>query len=301
MADTGSAVPGPRPSPDHGVLLLDKPAGPTSHDVVARVRTVLGIREAGHAGTLDPQATGLLVLAVGAATRWLPYLPGGKTYRARLTLGLATDTEDIWGQPLERDDAAAPEPGELRRALEGLVDLRFQVPPMVSAVKQGGRKLYELAREGLKVERAPRPVSVLAVRVLAVEGQEAEFEVDCGPGTYVRSLCVEVGRRLGRPACMSGLRRLRCGPFGVEQALDPGRWDAQGMADALLGPERALAHLPALELDGPQAEAVGHGRSVERAEPQAGAWRLNHQGRLLALAEAAPAEGRLHPKRVFQV
>jgi tRNA pseudouridine55 synthase len=211
-----------------GILLLDKPAGMTSHDVVAKVRKVLATREVGHAGTLDPQATGLLVLAVGGATRWLPWLLASKTYRTSLRLGLATDTEDVWGVPIAQDEAPAPGEAAWRGALEGLTRLTEQVPPMVSALKVGGRRLYELAREGRSVERAPRPVSITAVRVLAVRGQEADLDVDCGPGTYVRSLCVEAGRRLGRPACMTSLRRLRSGAFDVEQALPPERWAADG-------------------------------------------------------------------------
>ena len=291
----------PRPSTGEcGVLLLDKPAGMTSHDVVARVRQAFGIREVGHAGTLDPNATGLLVLAVGAATRWLALLPGDKAYRATLRLGLATDSEDVWGAPTARDDAPAPEAADLRAALEGLTALRSQVPPMVSALKQGGRRLYQLAREGRTVERPPRPVSITAVRVLALRGLEADFEVDCGPGTYVRSLCVEVGRRLGRPACMAALRRLGSGPFRVEAALASDRWDARHLGAALLGADAALGHLPAKDLSDDEAADVGFGRSVAAPRGAAGTWRLNAAGRLLALADAEPG-GWLHPKRVFHV
>lgn len=280
-----------------GLLLLDKPAGLSSHDVVARVRKALGTREVGHAGTLDPSATGLLVAAVGAATRWLPYLPGDKRYAATLRLGLATSTEDVWGEALERDDAPPPAPADLEKALLGLTELRQQVPPMVSALKRGGRRLYELARQGVEVERRPRPVSIRAVRVLALRGQEADFEVDCGAGTYVRTLCVEAGRRLGRPACLAALRRLGQGGFSVAQALPQARWTREALRQALLGAEQALGHLPARELSGPEAEGVRHGRAVRMDGAQAGVWRLHHAGRLLALAEAA-ADG-LHPRRVF--
>jgi tRNA pseudouridine55 synthase len=280
-----------------GILLLDKPMGMTSHDVVAQVRKALGTREVGHAGTLDPNATGLLVLAIGGATRWLNHLPGGKTYRATLRLGLATDTEDLWGAPTAQDDAPPPAEDALRAALEGLTGLTQQVPPMVSALKHEGRRLYQLAREGKQVERLPRPVSISAVRVLAQRGPEADFEVDCGPGTYVRSLCVEAGRRLGRPACLSALRRLRSGAFDVEQALAKADWTAEALGGALLGADAALAHLPAKDLSGAEAADVGFGRSVAAPAGAAGTWRLNAGGRLLALAEAAA--GRLQPKRVF--
>jgi tRNA pseudouridine55 synthase len=285
-----------------GILLLDKPAGLTSHDVVSRLRRLLGMRAVGHAGTLDPQATGLLVLALGNATRWLPYLPADKCYRATLRLGLATDTEDIWGQETASDGAPAPDEAALTRALQGLCGLTAQVPPMVSALKQDGRKLYELARLGLTVERKARPVTISAVRVLALRGQEADFEVDCSGGTYVRSLCVEAGRSLGRPACMAALRRLRSGRFSLDQALPQERWQPEALASALLGADQALAHLPSKDLSEAEALDVAHGRSVSAPSAQAGPWRLNHQGRLQALADADTSEeGRLRPRRVFQV
>jgi tRNA pseudouridine55 synthase len=285
-----------------GILLLDKPAGLTSHDVVSRLRKLLGTRAVGHAGTLDPQATGLLVAAVGNATRWLPYLPADKSYRATVRLGLATDTEDIWGRETGADDAPPPGPGAYTQALLGLARLTEQVPPMVSALKQDGRKLYELAREGVTVARKARPMAISAVRVLALRGQEADFEVDCGGGTYVRSLCVEVGRSLGRPACLAALRRLRSGNFSLDGALPQDRWQPTELAAALMDSSVALAHLPEKALDQAEAVDIGHGRDVAAPTAQAGTWRLTHQGRLLALAEADPAkEGRLRPRRVFQV
>jgi len=288
-----------------GILLVDKPAGPTSRAVVDTVRRALGQRDLGHAGTLDPQATGLLVLAVGDATRWLPYLPGDKSYRATARLGLATDTEDIWGVPTPSEAAAAPAPEAFKAALESLCDLREQVVPMVSAVKHGGRRLYDLAREGLSVERAARPVQVHAVRVLEVRGLEADFEVDCGPGTYVRTLCVEAGRRLGLPACMAGLRRLAAGGFTVAKALPRERWTPAELRGALLDSAAALAHLPELALNPAEADAVRHGRPLPRAGVGSAdheVWRLTLGGRLLALAEAASLEGgMLRPKRVFAV
>jgi tRNA pseudouridine55 synthase len=282
----------------HGILLLDKPSGMSSHDVVARVRKVLGTREVGHGGTLDPNATGLLVVAVGQATRWLPWLLDGKRYAATLRLGLATDSEDIWGAERARDELPPPAPEAFRAALESLENLREQVPPMVSAVRKEGRRLYELARAGLEVERAARPVRIHAVRVVAIRGQEADFEVDCSAGTYVRTLCVEVGRRLGRPACLTALRRLGHGAFGLEQALPEARWTRESFLSALLQADAALAHLPAHALDAEQAEAVRHGRAIRPARrPAPGAWRLQRGGQLLALAESV--DGLLRPRRVF--
>lgn len=284
-----------------GLLLLDKPAGLTSHDVVARVRRLLQTREVGHGGTLDPQATGLLVVAVGKATRWLPYLPGDKAYTATLRLGLATSTEDVWGTPLEEREGEAPSGLEIRGALEGLRGLTEQVPPMVSALKKDGRRLYELAREGTVVERPARPLTIHRLDVRALRGLEADFEVHCSAGTYVRTLCVEAGRRLGWPACLSALRRIRSGSFRVEDALPQERWTPEALDAAALGAAAALAHLPARELDEQEALGVRQGRAVALTQaPAAGPWRLNHGGRLLALADAPATEPwRLQPKRVF--
>jgi tRNA pseudouridine55 synthase len=279
-----------------GVILVDKPAGPTSRAVVDILRRTLATRDVGHGGTLDPQATGLLVLALGSATRWLPYLPGGKSYRATVRLGLATDTEDVWGKTTQSVEAPPPDLQAFKAALESLVDLREQTVPMVSAVKHEGRRLYELAREGISVERAPRPVQVNAVRVLEVRGLEADFEVDCGPGTYVRTLCVEAGRRLGLPACMSALRRQGGGGFTLRGALPPERWTLADLSAALLDSGAALAHLPERVLSGEEADAIRHGRALV-GEAAPGTWRLTLGGRLVALAEAA--SGGLRPKRVF--
>jgi tRNA pseudouridine55 synthase len=285
-----------------GLLLVDKPAGWTSHDVVAKLRGVLQTREIGHAGTLDPQATGLLVIAVGGATRWLNYLPGDKSYTATLKLGVETDTEDIWGQVLKQQDAGGVTEKALREALQSLTQLTEQTPPMVSALKVDGRKLYELAREGVVVERKARPVRIDTVRVLALRPGEADFEVDCGPGTYVRTLCSEVGRNLGVGACMSALRRTRSGRFQVADAASEDHWTREGLQARLLDASQALQHLPGLDLDEAQAAEIGFGRSVALpADSRPGTWRLNHGGRLLALAEASQ-QGTAFvaaPKRVF--
>jgi tRNA pseudouridine55 synthase len=282
----------------HGLLLLDKPAGPTSHDVVTALRRVLQTREIGHAGTLDPNATGLLVMAVGAATRWLPYLPGDKSYRAGIKLGIETDTEDVWGETIATKDASQLSAEEIKAALLSLTGLTEQVPPMVSALKKDGRTLHSLAREGKVVERAPRPVSISAVRVLAVRPGEADFEVDCGSGTYVRTLCAETGRRLGTGACMSSLRRLKSNGFDVAAALPQDQWNLEALQAALLDGSKALKHLPALDLDEAGAKEISHGRTVKLPEGSAGTWRLNREGRLVALAEAK--DGLAHPRRVFE-
>src|SRR5258708_4003744 len=201
-----------------GLLLVDKPAGLTSHDMVDRARSQFGEKRSGHAGTLDPQATGLLVIALGEATRWLPYLPSDKRYVAKVRFGLETSTEDIWGKELRRCDCSALDEGSIRGALTELKQRTSQVPPMVSALKHQGRRLYQYAREGVEVERKARPMEIFSVSVLGIFGAEAEFEVHCGGGTYVRSLCAEAGRSLGVGGCMSALRRSAVGPFRIEDA-----------------------------------------------------------------------------------
>ena len=284
-----------------GLLLIDKPANWTSHDVVAKMRGVLGTREIGHAGTLDPQATGLLVLAIGGATRWLNYLPGDKTYRATVRFGVETDTEDIWGQVLKQQDASGLEESAVRRAIESLTELKEQIPPMVSALKKDGRRLYDLAREGQVVEREARPVQIDAIRVLAVRPGEADFEVDCGAGTYVRTLCAEVGKKLGVGACMAALQRTRSGKFDLKDAAPEAQWTLEHLQPRLLDASLALANLGSVDLDDAQADNILHGRSVKLAQGSEGTWRLNHGGRLLALAELTGqgSDWKAAPKRVF--
>jgi tRNA pseudouridine55 synthase len=287
-----------------GLLLVDKPAGLTSHDVVDRLRQKLGEKKAGHAGTLDPQATGLLVLAFGDATRWLPYLPGDKRYLAKAAFGLETDTEDIWGKELRRADASGLSQAQIRGALEALKGRTSQVPPMVSALKHQGRRLYELAREGVEVERKARPMEIFEIKVLRVSlgaQPEAEFEVHCGGGTYVRSLCAEAGTVLGSGGCMSALRRTAVGPFRIEGALP---WE-EALPTSLLGADKALAHLKEFQVPPAAEKSLGNGGDLELAPgeyDEAETWRLNSQdGRLLALA--SPKRGgsgwRMHPSRVF--
>ncbi|MBA2624414.1 MAG: tRNA pseudouridine(55) synthase TruB, partial [Acidimicrobiia bacterium] len=186
-----------------GIAVVDKPAGCTSHDVVARARRTLGTRKVGHAGTLDPDATGVLVLGVGRATRLLRYLGDlPKSYRGEVVLGVATSTLDASGDVVATADLSGVTLTEARAAAAGLTGELQQVPPMVSALKVGGRRLHELAREGVEVERAPRPVTVtrFAVEGPVAPGPVFAIEVDCSPGTYVRSLAADLGAALGGPA-----------------------------------------------------------------------------------------------------
>jgi tRNA pseudouridine55 synthase len=209
----------PRP----GVLLLDKPVGPTSHDVVQRVRRLAGTRRVGHAGTLDPAASGLLVLGIGAATRLLPYLVGlDKSYLATVRLGFATTTDDAEGEPLGPPAPVTDEVlGRVPDVLASFTGEQDQVPSAVSAVHVGGRRAHELVRAGEAVDLAPRRVMISRIDLLGIRGGDLEVVVDCSSGTYIRALARDVGAALGVGGHVTALRRTRVGPLTVEEAGPP--------------------------------------------------------------------------------
>ncbi len=280
-----------------GLLPVDKPAGPTSHDVVARARRALGTRAIGHLGTLDPGASGLLVLLVGAATRCaFVWQEGRKTYDATVRFGLETDTQDTSGRVLATNDAR-PDAGAVRDAARALTGDILQVPPMVSALKVGGERLYAIARRGESVERAPRPVTVHAWEWLAIGADEARFRVTCSGGTYVRTLAHDLGRALGCGGALASLRRVASTPFDVSTAcawddLDAAKRDAT-LARFGITIDRALDVLTGVTLGDADADAVGHGRAVSLAGSPAVAGDTlvlrDASGRALALADAKPA------------
>ena len=242
------------PAPE-GLLLVDKPSGMTSHDAVDIVRRWLGTRKVGHAGTLDPMATGLLVLGVGRATRLLRYLGElPKTYAATGRLGEETDTLDADGQ-IVRTAPVDVSLAELQRACASLVGESMQTPPAYSAVKVGGRKLYDAARGGEVLAAPARPIRVDAFDVTAFDGRDLEARITCSGGTYVRVLVADVGRSLGCGAHLVGLRRTAIGSLRVEEARPPG--------DGALEPlERAVQHLPSIRLEPEEARAASHGRPL---------------------------------------
>jgi tRNA pseudouridine55 synthase len=244
-----------------GLVVVDKPPAHTSHDVVARMRKIYGQRRVGHAGTLDPDATGVLLVGLGRATRLLRYLQeAGKSYRARVVFGVATDTLDASGAVLERSEMPL-EQAQVERAAQAFVGDIEQIPPMVSAIKVDGRKLYELARRGETVERAPRPVRIDALAVEDFVGgayPEATIRVDCSGGTYVRTLVADLGTALGGCAHLGQLRRLRVGSFGIDEARSIDAIAADPEA-AVLSPAAALRDLTAVSVSGEQARAVSHG------------------------------------------
>ena len=249
MTPTGPGRWGPE-----GVLLIDKPGGITSHDAVAAVRRALGTKKVGHAGTLDPMATGLLVMGVGRGTRFLRFLGGlPKTYEATMRLGVETTTLDADGEVV-RTVAVDVGDDELVRAVAASVGESMQRPPAYSAVKVGGRKLYEAAREGESLEAAPRPIRVDRFDVLARRGDDVDVLVVCSGGTYVRVLAADVGATLGCGAHLTALRRTAIGDFTVAEARPP---DDPGAPVPIA---RAVAHLPAVRLEEDEARAAAHGR-----------------------------------------
>jgi len=239
-------------------MLVDKPSGVTSHDVVDVVRRSLRTRKVGHAGTLDPMATGLLILGVGRATRLLRYLGDlPKSYAATGRLGEETDTLDADGR-IVRSAPVDVSRAEIERACSALVGDSLQTPPAYSAVKVGGRKLYEAARKGDALEAPARRIRVDAFEVSAFDGRDVEVRITCSGGTYVRVLVADVGRALGCGAHLVRLRRTAIGPFRVEDARPPG----EGTPEPI---ERAIGHLPKIRLEPEEARAASHGRILAPA------------------------------------
>jgi tRNA pseudouridine55 synthase len=243
-------------TPAEGLLLVDKPAGVTSHDVVDSVRRTLATKKVGHAGTLDPMATGLLLIGVGRATRLLRFLGGlAKTYEGTLRLGVETDTLDADGEVVRESPVDVTE-DQLAGAMRGMVGESLQAPPAYSAVKVGGRKLYEAARAGERLEAEPRPIRVDAFDLLSFESPDATFRVVCSGGTYVRVLAADVGAAVSTGAHLTTLRRTAIGPYRVGDATTP---------DAVNEPlpiQAAVGHLPRLDLDTDEAAAASHGRPL---------------------------------------
>ncbi|GIU87320.1 MAG: tRNA pseudouridine synthase B [Acidimicrobiia bacterium] len=244
-----------------GLVVVDKPAGWTSHDVVGRLRRVYGQRRVGHAGTLDPDATGVLLVGLGRATRLLRFLQEAtKAYRGRIVFGVATDTLDASGSVLERTEMPLTREQVVSAVVRFVGEIE-QVPPMVSAIKVGGRKLYELAREGVEVERAPRRVRVERLEVVEFEPgpyPEATVELECSSGTYVRTLAADLGAALGGCAHLASLRRTRVGSFTTGDARGLAAIEADPGA-AVVSPADAMRDLTPVVVDDEVARAVTHG------------------------------------------
>ncbi len=273
-----------------GFLAIDKPTGPTSHDVVDAVRRVTGVRKVGHAGTLDPMATGLLVVAVGPVTRLIRYVQAGrKAYVADVTFGIATDSLDADGTEVDRVPMPQLTADDLRAVLGDFVGRIDQVPPMVSALKRGGVRLHELARRGEEVEREPRPVDVHELDLVSFTPGEfptARLRVVCGPGTYVRVLADDLARAVGGRAHLTALRRTAIGSLGVDRAVRLDDLAPDTVADRLLAPAAVLADLPTVVVDDAMAAGVANGRALGGTAAEGPVAVVDESGALLAVYRA---------------
>lgn len=268
-----------------GVLIVDKPTGVTSHDVILRLRRILGTRSIGHAGTLDPGASGVLLACVGKATKVVRFLTQyDKEYEAVIELGVTTDTYDGDGRVTRVKDGTGVSPEQVRKVMHSFVGKTHQTPPPYSAVKFKGKRLYQYARANEKVETKPREVQIKDLEVLRVEPPTVEFRVNCSKGTYVRSLASDVGQRLGCGAHLVSLRRTGVGPFRLREAFGLDEVEAiesKGeISSIMVSIEQTLSHLPSVVVKGGYAERVRHGG-------------------VISCADVAQAQGRFSPNQII--
>lgn len=299
-----------------GILAVWKPAGWTSHDVVAKVRRIVRVKRIGHTGTLDPQVTGVLPLCIGRSTRVVEYVQERpKAYEAVLQLGIATDTEDMTGTVIEELSEVHVTEADIRRVLESFVGVIEQVPPMYSAVRVEGKRLYELAREGQVIERKSRKVTIHELELLSMDldkpHPQIRFSVVCSKGTYIRTLCVDIGHALGLPATMAELVRTMSGGFKKEHCLTLEQIEelqASGELEARLLPaETAVDHFPRGNVNLETAKHAYQGKPIymDRVDmvqtiDEQGLVRLfAEDGRFLGLFELAAESDSLKPVKVF--
>jgi len=297
-----------------GVIGIWKPAGWTSHDVVAKARSLLGVRRIGHTGTLDPAVTGVLPLCIGRATRLVEYLQEmPKTYEATLRFGIATDTEDTSGSIVAEADASHLTVSRMTEAVQSFVGEIWQVPPMVSAVKVNGRRLYELARQGVTVERQPRRVTIHAVEIIdaavGIAHPEIRFSVRCSKGTYIRTLCSDIGHALGVPAVMASLVRtesagLRRGDCITLEEI-PTLAAASRLSERIKPGDRLLTHYPRAVASASASVAAVQGKRIAAQQlapiPEApGLWLVDSpDGAFVGIFELEEQSGLLRAVKVF--
>lgn len=287
-----------------GLFVVDKPVGPTSHDVVQTVRRGLDLRRVGHTGTLDPRASGVLLLCLGRATRLSEYLSESpKRYQALIHFGRATDTYDAEGRVVE-ESGRSPTRREIERALEDFLGRQSQQPPAYSAIKIKGEPAYAAARRGEAPELQARQVTMHELVLRRYQPPRLELEVYCSAGTYVRSLAHDLGRAVGTGAYLAELRRTHVGSFGldravplaeVERALEAGSWP-----ELMVPAAEALPDWPLLRVEGSELEGLRHGRQIAAEEGSQGLARaVNAQGELVAVIEASPGGEFWQPRKVF--
>jgi tRNA pseudouridine55 synthase len=303
--------PRPKKVDVHGWLILDKPKGMTSTHALAKVKRAFGAKKAGHAGTLDPLATGCLPIAFGEATKTVPFaMDGRKVYRFTVTWGASTNTDDVEGDVIATSENR-PNVESIEALLPRFIGTIVQTPPSFSAIKVDGERAYDLAREGETVDLAPREIEVHHLRLTDATDDTATFEAETGKGAYVRALARDMGRELGCYGHISALRRVSVGPFGEHTLISldeierlrlcaPGEGN---LADHLLPVETALDDIPALAVNGADAARLQRGQAVllrgRDAPPLHGTCYVTAGGVLIALAEAE--RGEIHPRRVFHL
>jgi tRNA pseudouridine55 synthase len=284
-----------------GILPVDKPAGWTSHDVVARVRRIIGQRQVGHAGTLDPLATGVLVLVLGSATRLSSYLMDApKIYCAEIVLGATTVTDDAEAPLLRQVDPSHLVDADVAVVLARYIGHIDQVPPAYAAIKRGGQKLYELARQGIEIEPVPRQVTIEAIDLLSWNTPRLRLRVRCAAGTYIRALARDIGASLGVGGYLHGLRRIASGSFTTRDTAPLAQLtDVAGVAASVYALDRAVLDLPAAMLDPAETRQIRNGQMVTLGRPTGGTIRLyGATGSLVALGECRG--NMVQPVRVFE-
>lgn len=302
----------------NGFIIIDKPPGITSHDVVSRVRRIIGTRRVGHTGTLDPFATGVLPVAVNDGTKAIPFLDEGvKCYEALMLLGTATDTLDITGQVLSERDCTFVSREMLLDVFAKFTGTISQIPPMFSAIKQNGQPLYKLARQGQQVERAARQIEIHSLELLSFESPLVSFRVTCSRGSYIRTLADDIGASLGCGACLKELRRTASGPFLMQNAVTLDQLENASregnLEEYCISPYASLSHLADISLNQVGVARVCHGRSpelsgIESEIPLPGVThalvRLSFDQELVAVAEylddADAVQPKITLKRVFK-
>jgi tRNA pseudouridine55 synthase len=287
-----------------GILLLDKPAGLTSTAALSRAKRCVDERKAGHTGALDPMATGLLPLCFGEATKISAFLlDADKTYEAELLLGVCTHSGDADGEVTSTASVPEVTADELESVLERFRGPILQVPPMVSALKHQGKRLHELARAGIEIERPPRPVRIDRLELLGIELPRIRIRVECSKGTYIRSLAMDIGDALGCGAHLTALRRTRSGPFELGDAVSLEELQQMSVEQArerLLAPDAALLDWPPVQLDAGQTEAMSQGRTVGIDHSVCDGVRMYHGSRFVGLGQI-DVDGVLKVRRLFHL
>lgn len=283
-----------------GIINVLKPPGMTSHDVVSFIRKLYGLKRVGHAGTLDPAAAGVLPVFLGQATRLIEYATDtDKSYRAELTFGIETDTGDDTGKVIKTAEVVMPSEEKIIEVLKSFLGLVKQKPPMYSAIKIDGRKMYELAREGISMDLPEREIFISDIVLIERTNNGILFDVTCSKGTYIRSLCVDIGNKLHMPAVMSFLVRTRVGNFSLNEARTLEELEFM-KGEALIPPDFALLHMESVVLDMKASEAFLHGQMVECSTQYQGLLRVYHEKNVfIGIAKQLPDSYQLKPLKVL--